>query len=64
MIGKKYYLGVVRMNSGITLLCRYFHEEQHLVNAVTGQAINNEDLASSEFNALHEQPATYSEAVL
>jgi len=59
MYNKKYFLGVVRKNTGILLLCRYFFEESILVNAITNENVNTDDLASSEFNALHEQPAVF-----
>lgn len=62
MYNKQYFLGVVKNNRNNLILCRYFHEDGILVNAITNEEINTDDLSSSEFNSLHEQPAIFRNA--
>jgi hypothetical protein len=59
MYNKKYFLGVVKNNRNNIILCRYFHEDGILINAITNKEIDIDELASSEFNSFHEQPATF-----
>lgn len=62
MENKQYFLGVVKNNNNNLILCKYFFDDGILINAISGEEINTEDLASSEFNSFHEQPATFRNA--
>lgn len=59
LVGQPYYLGVIKNMVGNHILAMYFPNEGTLINAITNKVIDSEELASDEFNTLHERPAKY-----